>query len=201
MALILFIYPKRITPMTQTTQAKIKKVSFIFRWLFIAIMIALPIINLILWINAPTPIDISGKFGFLMDIVPKGVKVLHPLSWSTKLYGFLVSLIPILIIEFLLYSLVQLFRHYEKAEIFTLKNVSYIKRIGIALLLNQIVNVICNGALSGILSWNNPHGYRVIVLTLSGINLSLLLMACIIILISWVMSEGYRLKMEQQLTI
>lgn len=183
------------------TQAKIKKVSLIFRWLFAALLIAVPLVHILSWLNAPVPIDISGKLGFFISTVPNGVQVLHPLSLSTKIYGFLISTILVVIIECILYFLIRLFKLYENVEIFSIQNVKYIKRIGYALLITQIASIICDGFLSLILTWNNPHGFRSVIVTISGTNICLILTAFIIILISWIMAEGCRLREEQQLTI
>jgi len=182
-----------------STQAKIKKVSSIFRWLFLVLLIAVPLVHILSWLNAPVPIDLSG--GFFISVVPQGVKILHPLSFSTKLVGFLIGAIPVVLIEFILYFLIKLFKLYEQAEIFSIQNVNYIKKIGNTLLITQIVTIICNGFLSVVLTLNNPHGLRTLVLTISGMHISLILTAFIIILIAWIMAEGCQLRDEQQLTI
>ena len=182
-----------------STQAKIKKVSSIFRWLFLVLLIAVPLVHILSWLNAPVPIDLSG--GFFISVVPQGVKILYPLSFSTKLVGFLIGAIPVVLIEFILYFLIKLFKLYEQAEIFSIQNVNYIKKIGNTLLITQIVTIICNGFLSVVLTLNNPHGLRTLVLTISGMHISLILTAFIIILIAWIMAEGCQLRDEQQLTI
>lgn len=186
--------------MTQS-QVKITKVSSLFHWIFLAIIFALPIVHLLSWIYAPVPFDVSGKLGFFTTVVPQGTEILHPLSVSTKIMGFLVGSIPVILIEFILYFLIKLFKLYKKGEIFSLKNVNYIKSIGKILLLTQFANFICNGILSGLLSWHNPHGFRAIRLTISTLHIGMIFMSFLIILISWIMAEGCHLRDEQQLTI
>ncbi|MFT3742545.1 MAG: DUF2975 domain-containing protein [Gammaproteobacteria bacterium] len=183
------------------TQSRIKKISTIFRILFQVLFVVIPVVHIFEWINVPESIDISWKFGFVINAIPKGTEILHPLSTATKLYGFLLSGIPIIIIECIVYFLIKLFRLYEAAEIFTLKNIKYIKKIGYSLLIVQIINPICQGFLTALLTWGNPHGHRVASITISGTDLVLLLTAFIVILISWIMAEGCRLHEEQQLTI
>lgn len=185
----------------KTTQAKIKKVSLIFRWLFQVLIFLIPIIHILSWINAPTPIDVSGTLGFFSSVVPKGVEVLHSLSPSTKLIGCLVDAIPLIFIELILFFLIKLFKLYEQAEIFSIQNVNYIKKIGKALLLNRILKFICNGILSALLTWNNPPGSRAITLTVTDMHIGLILTSFLIILIGWIMAEGCQLREEQQLTI
>lgn len=157
--------------------------------------------HLLAWLYAPKTIDISGSLGFFISAVPKGVQVLHPLSPYTKTLGFLVGAIPMIMIECILYFLIRLFKLYENAEIFLVQNVSYIKKIGYALLITQIVSILSDGLLSVIVTLNNPNGFRSLTLTVSGENISLALTAFMIILISWIMAEGCRLREEQQLTI
>ncbi len=183
------------------TQIRIQKVSLIFRTLFQILLVAVPIVHILAWVHAPQAIDVSGKFGFIVSVVPKGVIVLHPLSISTKIYGFLVGAIPLIMIEFILYYLIRLFKLYAGGEIFSALNVNYIKKIGYFMLLVQIASIISNGILSFILTWGNPHGHRYIILTIQGLNITVILTAFLIILISWIMAEGCRLREEQQLTI
>jgi hypothetical protein len=51
------------------------------------------------------------------------------------------------------------------------------------------------------MTWQNPPGHRAATLSLSSIDIATLLTAILIILISWIMAEGCRLREEQQLTI
>lgn len=187
-------------------QSNIKKVSCFFRILFQIVFVALPLMHIIAWINAPAPISLFGSLlgansEFVIRIIPEGVKILHTLSSSTKFFGFLVSAIPLIVVEFIFYYLIKLFRLYEKSEIFSQKNVGYIKKTGYALLIAQLAKPICEGFLSAILTWQNPHGYRYAEVSLGGLNLAMVLVAFLIILISWIMAEGCRLREEQQLTI
>lgn len=182
-------------------QSKIKKISLLFCWLFQALFIGVPLVHIIAWFNAPVPIDLSGNFGFLVNVIPKHTEVLHPLSASTRLFGFLIDCIPMILIELIIYFLIRLFKLYQRAEIFSLQNVNYIKNIGYTLLLLQVVRPLCDGVLSGILTLNNPAGHRYIKVTITGTNLSMVLTAFIIILVSWIMVEGCRLREEQQLTV
>lgn len=183
------------------TQNRIKRVSTVFRLLFQALLVAVPIVHILAWLNAPTPIDISGSLGFFVSVLPKGIEVLSPLSTATKLYGFAVSAIPVIIIELMLYFLMRLFKLYERAEIFSLANVNYLKKIGYALLIHQLTRIVCNGFISMILTWHNPPGHRVLVLTIATVEITAILTAFLVILISWIMTEGCRLREEQQLTI
>jgi hypothetical protein len=182
-------------------QSRIKKVSFIFCLIFKVLFVAVPLVHIIAWFNAPNPIDVSGQFGFLINVIPRGTQILHPLDNTTRLYGFLVDLIPVILMELIIYFLIRLFTLYQRAEIFSLQNVKYIKNTGLTLLILQIVRPLGDGFLTAVLTMGNPPGHRYIAITVSGTNVSMMLTAFIIILVSWIMAEGCRLREEQQLTI
>ena len=126
-----------------------------------------------------------------------------PLTTTTKILGFVVNLIPTGVQLFVLYFLIKLFRLYEKSEIFSLENVRYIKKVGYTLLIGQLINPIYEVLMSVTLTWNNYlHGVpRYAVITFNGTNIGILLTALMVILISWIMAEGCRLRDEQQYTI
>jgi hypothetical protein len=178
---------------------KIKRISYFFRLFFLAAFIMLPLILAMFWINAPNPVGFP-KAGFPVSFTD-GVEILHTLSNTTKFYGFLICLIPIGFMEYVFYCLVKLFSLYEKAEIFSIKSVNYIKKIGQALLLSQLLNPFYDALKTLNLSWGNPHGHRFISISIDGTNIGIILMALMTILISWIMAEGCRLREEQQLTI
>jgi len=105
---------------------------------------------------------------------------------------------------FVLYFLIKLFRQYEKGEIFLIENVRYIRNIGYTLLIGQLLNPIYDGLISADLTWGNHYvqkGMRIASVTFDNTNITVLLTSLFIILISWIMAEGYQLRAEQQLTI
>src|SRR5436190_811631 len=105
---------------------KIQRVSLFFRVLFQIAFIVIPIALVIAWIKAPDPLFSLGSFATTM-IPTSEYPVLHPLSLTTRVLGFIVSLIPNGIDLIILYFLIKLFRLYEKGEIFSGSNVNYIR--------------------------------------------------------------------------
>jgi len=181
---------------------KIKRVSNFFHILFQIVFIALPILLIIIWIQAPSPIGVFyQQTGILINFIPQSIKILHPLDNLTKLLGFSISLLALISTELVLYFLIKLFRLYANAEIFSLQSVRYIKYVAYSLLLGQLINPIYQGVISAFLTWGNPKGHRVATISLDGTNLGILLLSLLIILISWIMAEGYKLREEQQYTI
>jgi hypothetical protein len=115
--------------------------------------------------------------------------------------GFLISCIPLSITMLILYYLVKLFKLYEQAQIFTSANVKYIRNIGWIMLLNQIIRPIYEAMFTAALTFQNPHGHRFISISFTNNNLTTLIIALFIILISWVMAEGCKLNDEQKYII
>lgn len=179
---------------------KIRRVSLFFRVIFQIIFIALPIVLAISWIIAPSPLQ--SPYGIIqLSSVTQAYPVLHTLSPLTKFYGFLAGMIPTGILMITAFFLIRLFRLFESGKIFTIKNVATIKNIGITLLIGQLLHPVFDALNSLIITWGNPHGHRLIAVSVTGTNIGVLLMAIFVILISWIMAEGYKLNQEQELTI
>lgn len=175
---------------------KIKYVSLFFRLCFLMTFVALIFAQVIGWIKAP----IQGGF---FNVIPTSYRylVLHPLDLNTKIAGFLLSSIPLTIKLIVFYFLIKLFRLFESHEIFSSKNVLYIRRAGYALLIFEIVKPITDFLLGFVLTSSNPPGFRIALFTFDNANIGVILTSLMIILISWIMSEGCKLKEEQQLII
>ncbi|HEX2548669.1 MAG TPA: DUF2975 domain-containing protein [Gammaproteobacteria bacterium] len=202
---------------------KIKNVSLFFKILFQIIFILLPVSLIVSWIYAPNefvtlvgfiklnaiPVNYAGMHTYTnpgLEFLPstQGVTdkaILHTLTLGDKVIGCLVSFIPLIINMYIVYALIQLFKLYEKGEIFTLKHIQWIRHIAYALLIGQIIQPFYQFAMGIVLTHNNPPHHRYASITLDQTNIGILLTALLIILISWIMAEGYQMRQEQQLTI
>ena len=192
---------------------RIKRISLFFRLVFQMIFIALPILLISSWIYAPEQLMLLSGF-IRLDAIPatysgmhvyaSGVSdkaILHSLSIGEKTLGCLVSAIPMMVEMFILYSLIKLFKLYEKGEIFSMHHVRYIRNIGLALLTGQLIEPIYQFAMGLVLTANNPPQHRYAAITLDQTNIGILLTSLLIILVSWIIAEGCKLHEEQQLTI
>jgi hypothetical protein len=181
---------------------KIQRVSYWFRVLLQGAFVLLPLLLIIFWVNAPIETGFP-QAGFGISFIPKDMihPIMHSLSVETKIYGFLISLIPYGLLELIIFFLIRLFGLYEKAEIFTLKSVTYLKKIGYTLFLTQLLNPIYSALITLNLTWGNPVGHRYIGITVDAVNLSIMLLALLMILIAWIMAEACKLSEEQQLTV
>lgn len=178
---------------------RIKRVSFIFRIIFQILFVLLPILLILGWYQAPNAL-LALHGDLVIHMIPRGIPVPHPLSGTTRLLGFCISLIPTIIEMLVLYFLIQLFKLYEHGEIFSVTSVNYIRNVGYTLLIGQVINPFYDALLSMALTWDLP-GQRTAIFLLTGKHLGIIFIALMVILISWIMAEGCKLNEEQQLTV
>lgn len=179
---------------------KIKIVSFILRLIFSLVFVALPIYVVIYWVTGGHPFGEHYPIAVLAyggpNLLP--VSLLPP---STLLLGFLINLIPVGFYMVILALLIHLFKQYESEQIFSQKNVKTIRNIGVTMLANKIVGPFYGFLLTYTLTYHNPPGYRFAYLGINIQDITIMLIAVLIILVSWVMAEGYKLHEEQQYTV
>ncbi|MBV8803249.1 MAG: DUF2975 domain-containing protein [Gammaproteobacteria bacterium] len=193
---------------------RITSVSLFFRLVFQAVFIILPILFILSWIYAPDelvllagiiklnaiPDTYNGMHVYTLQGMPEK-SILHTLSIGEKTLGCLASAILLLMKMFILYSLIKLFKLYENKDIFSIKHVKYIRNIGYALLLGQVFEPFYQFIMGLILTLNNPPHHHYAAITFDQTNIGILLTAFLVILISWVIAEGCKLREEQQFTI
>jgi len=172
---------------------RIKRTSKKLRLLFTWLIAGVPIINLLYWLNFN-----SLPKGFVSELP---VVVTQPLSFTTLVLAFLVSLIPICVALFGINTLRQLFKLYESAIIFSVENVKYFHRLGYTLISWVVASTVFTILISVVLTFNNPPGSREIVAQFGTSDLTFLAIGVVVVLISWVMEEGYTLKTELKHTV
>lgn len=174
---------------------KIKKVSKIFRWLFIIGMGITPILSIAIWI----PFDPQDPSSFsMLPFSAYDLRIQAPFPLSSKLLAILVTFIPAAIQMVAYYFLTKLFMLYENGDIFTLENIRYIKKAGYAFLIGQLASPLVNALLSVVLTMHQEK--KSLRLEFS-FNQGLVFIAILITVVSWVMEEGQKLKMQDDLTI
>ena len=180
---------------------KIQQTSKFFRILFQIVFFTLPALYLISWMNGGEAIVWGTKSSLALYPFPRVLGLSYVLTTKTLIFGMLTSLITLLPKMFLFYFLIMLFRSYERGNIFSLENVMTIKKVGIMLIVTQVANVIFDVLISLVMTMNNPPGYHMIGLHLATNNLGIALIGAVIILVSWIMAEGYKLHVDQELTV
>jgi len=176
---------------------KIKTISHWFRILF-QIIFVLDIVMLIaFWMNGAHPPAFFGPIQ--ASFLPSNINIPIPSSMdlTTKLLGLLISCIPTGITLAIYYCLIKLFSLYERAEIFTTSNVMYFKKIGYLLLASALIQPFYEALISFTLAFNAAHGHRIATASFGTNNFSEIIIALIIILVSWIMTEGCKLRDEQ----
>jgi hypothetical protein len=136
--------------------------------------------------------------GFITELP---VVVNQSLPLKTLLLAFLVSLIPASVAIYGVINLKILFGLYEKAIVFSERNVKCFRRLGYALISWVIANLIFVVLISIVLTFNNSSGDRMIVAQFGVSDIGTLIIGAIVVLVSWVMHEASKLEEEQATTV
>ncbi len=182
---------------------KIAHISAVFRILLQIILVIMPLSIASSWIIAPHDIVFHGKLIgiFYSSPIPVNLHIGYAITFEIKVLGFLVNMLTVGTVMLILYFLVQLFKNYQHKKIFSLENVSIIRNIGYALIAWQVLIPIKQALLLLLLTWRNGPGERIVAANFSDNNVAVILIAFVVILISWVMAEGHKLQEEQEYTV
>ncbi len=182
---------------------KIQKLSGFFKWVFAIIFLGWPIMLLLIWFQDQNSFLVSGLGFSTLNFIPGNIAshILEPLSFTAKVWGFMVSCIPAMIGMIITFSLMRLFKYYQQGKIFTLDNIRQIKRVGLTMLAWAILNPIYQVLMSLVVTLQNPVGQRVIAINLDTDYFRNLITAGIVFVIAYIMQEGVKLREEQALTV
>lgn len=186
---------------------KIQKVSSYLIHVFNIILIGYPILFTLQWVFKDWALVQNALLAglFTNEIqTPEGLVHLSslnftPLSWGIGYAAGIIGFIPLFLG---LIILKRLFQNYTFGSIFSLENVKKYQYLGWLFFLNALFITPLSDmlmVLSATLS--NPPGHRYLSITFGTPNLEDILYGLLIIVISWVMAEGYKIKEEQNLTI
>ncbi|EKB17811.1 TPA: DUF2975 domain-containing protein [Aeromonas veronii] len=123
----------------------------------------------------------------------------YSLSMGTRLLATLVMLLPDVVFMLILWQLLQLFRGYRRAMLFTFGQIRRYKMIGLLLCASFIAEIITTPLLDIVLTLHGPELYCTI--NISSSNFQLLLAGLIVLALALVMREAKLLADEQQLTV
>ena len=178
--------------MQNQDRERIKRVSKCFRWLFTMLAVAMPLVAFAYWM----------AFNHVpQEFIPLPAEAMVELPVATRLYGFIVSMLPVGVAIAAMHVLSRLFRLYEQGIVFSTTTVKYYRHLGIIIMLWVLASFLYLPMLSHVLTYLNPPDHRVIVAQFGMSDLAALLMGGVIILISWVMDEARKLEEEQAQTI
>lgn len=180
---------------------KIQTYSRRVRKVLQALVILAPLLTLYYWFTVSTDMDVLFRAGIIETEVDPMIFTNQPLTITTRILAFLASMLPCGILMYALRQLINLFRHYENQEIFTLSTATYCQKLGYVFFYWVAGSFIYSGLISVILSFNNPPGERVLSLTLNGIDLLSILCGFVVLIISWVMKEAHKIADEHMHTV
>ena len=177
---------------------RIKRISIFLRYAFLVALVAIPIIETACWVlfNGDTNSYFISEY--LQALNPE---YLGSLTGLQKFLGLLVSCPYALMRMFCCWQLAKLFGLYSDGYIFTYENSSCYSKAAWALLIGEVIYPFTQTAISYIATMNNPVGKRLIMIGFDDTNASNIVIACVILAISWVMDEGRKLQEEAKLII
>ena len=181
--------------------SKIQKQSRRARIFFQSLFVLTPIAVCYYWLTVETSYDFLTSFGVIQLSHNIDSYTQLPLTLTTRILATIASLFLCSIIMYALKVLINLFRSYERNEIFSLDNVMSYQKLGYSLFYWVGASVVYGALMSVILSFNNPPGDRMLAIGFVGVDFLTLVLGFIILIISWVMKEGYFLADENSHTI
>ena len=140
-----------------------------------------------------------GMWSQIISLAP--IKTAVHFSFLHRLVILLINFIPLSITVLICNNLARLFRLYERGELFEDANIKLIKGISIYMIVGQFIELLYQPLLSFALTFHNPQGEHMAALSFGTANITTLIIACIILVASWIVKEAHHLKSESQLTI
>lgn len=180
---------------------KIQRTSRLVRATLQAVIVLLPLSVCYYWLSVNTPYDVLSLSGIIELDMDVAALTQSPLTLETRLLALLASLGLSAILIYVLVLLVRLFKNYEQQEIFNFENTVLYTKLARSIFYWVVGNFIYTGVLSVILSFNNPPGERVLQLSFTGVDVMTLFLGVVVVVISWVMKEGYDISEEHSQTI
>ncbi|WP_027723398.1 DUF2975 domain-containing protein [Maridesulfovibrio zosterae] len=177
---------------------KIKKISILLKYAFLVTLIIIPLFEVCAWVLFNGSYD---SFFIPEFLVKSELYILSPLSDMQKALGLAASAPYILLSSYSIWQMVKLFTLYSHGKIFTAENSACYRRAAWALLIGEIVYSFSLTAVILVVTMNNKVGERLLVFGFDDANIGNIVIACVVLAISWVMDEGRKLQDEAELTI
>ncbi|MBX9620855.1 MAG: DUF2975 domain-containing protein [Alphaproteobacteria bacterium] len=186
---------------------RIQKVSTYLIWVFNFLLITYPLFIASRWFLIDwEPFKNLVREGLIFTpiAVPEGSVNLAdvaftPLTKMIWLTGNLIGFAPLFLGLLILKTL---FTNYKSGIIFSLQNAEKYKYIGGLFLINAFLTAPLSQMFDVLtVTLSNPPGHRYITLSFGTPNIEAIFCGILILCISWVMAEGYKLQEEQSLII
>ncbi len=178
---------------------KIKKVSTVLKYLFTVLLIAIPIIEIWAWLSFNGTADkliVPSALGIISDEL-----IYSRIDTLGRMLGIIASTPLILAEMYGIWQVVKLFRLYSLGSIFESANITCYKRAAWAFIISQLITPISQAGATVSATLNNGVGNRMVIISFDETNLGALLVGITVLVVSWVMQEGHKLKTDAELTI
>ena len=152
------------------------------------LIVILPLWMIWFWFNFSTYAPSLAKPNVLIDmqyIQPSQIILaggVHLMALSVLLYG--------------IWHLRALFRLFRTGVYFTVNATSHLYSFTLALFVSVLLKPITTAVLSVVLTWGNPPGKKSLVLELGSSEISTILIASVLLTVTWIMREGQQLADE-----
>ena len=176
--------------------SRIIKLSKVFHLLLSFLIIVIPIYYILYWglINH-IPQSLITVNSQPIPLTPNEIPL------KLRAVGFLASLLPLSALIYGLLNVKKLFSFYKEGIVFSIEHTNLFKKIAKALLVWVVLSILYESAKSVIFSAGNPPGGGILEVRLSSPEITMLMVAGIVFVISWVMEEGRKVTEESELTI
>ena len=178
-----------------------RRLSRALYWIFLVGAVLAPLVACLVSLNLEWVVDNAQpgfSLGFDLGVGPENV---GPITWDVRLLVLLALAVPTALTSYVLWNLALLFRSYARDEIFTDDNTRRLRRVGVFLLVRELLSPLEDAALSVILTMHNAPGERMLTISLEDSNLTSIVTALTIIVAAHVMAQARAIKAEAELTI
>lgn len=181
--------------------ANARRLSRALCWTFLAGAVLVPLAACLISLNLEWVLAHAGReftLGFDLGVGPESA---GPITWDVRLLALAAMAAPTALTVYVLWNLSRLFDRYARDEVFTDENTRRIRRVGVFLLVGELLSPLEGAALSVILTLHNPPGHHLLTLSLRSSNLTLIVTALTIIVTAHVMAQAREIQAEAELTI
>ncbi len=185
---------------------QIKKLSTYLLYFFNALIIAELLYIALAWVFLDTPTVKSWLInGLIANPIrtPEGMLTLGDVTWTSLSKMILMASNIVGTLPFFsgLFVLKSIFKNYRKGEVFTRKNATSYRSLGLLCFLDAVLTPLSDTLMVLAVTLSNEPGHRYLSLSFGTPSFNAFFTGAIIIVISWVMGEASRLQEDQHLTI
>ena len=182
---------------------KIQKLSRVLRYFFIFSQVAVVGIFAGICYILLGQHQLSYNLGSFIHLalVPSNIRLMHHLTIEDKWLIMALNGVNYGITFLSFYFASRLFHEYQQNHIFTTKAVKSISVIGWTLLASQIYQPLYQLFMSLGLTLANPPHYRMLFVSFNQHNVFMIILALLVITVSWIMHQGVIMQQEQSFTV